>query len=105
MAGCTVPDTWPIIPTTALSTVGAGGIEPISDIGASTTAPLAEWLRRKRGPESHVTRAAWVQFPPSPTHETCLLCSAMSGLMKLACLLTRQAQRNIFHTFQFTVCV
>ena len=38
MAGCTVPDTWPIIPTTALSTVGAGGIEPISDIGALTIA-------------------------------------------------------------------
>ena len=38
MAGCTVPDTWPIIPTTALSTVGAGGIEPISDIAALTIA-------------------------------------------------------------------
>jgi hypothetical protein len=38
MAGCAVPDTWPIVPTTALSTVGAGGIEPISDIGALTIA-------------------------------------------------------------------
>ncbi len=33
-AGCT----WPIIPTNALSTVGAGGIGPISDIGALTIA-------------------------------------------------------------------
>ncbi len=29
---------------------------------------------------------AWVQFLPVPTHETCLCCSAMSCLMKLACL-------------------
>jgi hypothetical protein len=35
-----------------------------------------------------MTRTAWVQFPPYPTHETCLLCSqaATSCLMKLACL-------------------
>ncbi len=31
-------------------------------------------------------RMARVQFLPSPTHETCLCCSAMSGLIKLACL-------------------
>jgi hypothetical protein len=41
------------------------------------------WLRRKRGP---LTWTTWIQFPPSPTHDTCLLCSAMSGLMRLACL-------------------
>ena len=28
----------------------------------------------------------WVQSLPAPTHETCLCCSAKSGLMKLACL-------------------
>ena len=32
IAGCAVLDVWPIIPTTALSTAGAGGIEPICDI-------------------------------------------------------------------------
>ncbi len=36
---------------------------------------------------SHIlTWTVWVQFQPSPTHNMCLLCSAMSGLMKLACL-------------------
>jgi hypothetical protein len=42
-------------------------------------------LRRKRGPVT-LTRMAWVQFLPSPTHETCLssCCFAMSDLMKLA---------------------
>ncbi len=29
---------------------------------------------------THLTRTAWVRFPPSPTHEARLLCSAMSGL-------------------------
>ncbi len=33
-----------------------------------------------------LTRTAWVQFLPAPTHYTCLCCSAKSGLMKLACL-------------------
>jgi hypothetical protein len=42
-------------------------------------------LRRKRGPVT-LTWTAWVQFLPSPTHETCLCCSVMSGSMKLACL-------------------
>ena len=32
MAGCTVPDTWPIIPTTALSATGGGGMDPINDL-------------------------------------------------------------------------
>ena len=38
IAGCTVPDTWPIIATTALSNTGAGGIEPISDLASNTIA-------------------------------------------------------------------
>jgi hypothetical protein len=42
-------------------------------------------LRRKWGPVILIW-TAWVQFLPSPTHETCLCCSAMSGLMKLDCL-------------------
>ncbi len=42
-------------------------------------------LRRKRCPIT-LTRTAWVQFLPAPTHETCLFCSAESLLMKLACL-------------------
>ncbi len=42
-------------------------------------------LRRKQCPVT-LTRTAWVQFLPAPTHETCLCCSAKSGLMKLACL-------------------
>ncbi len=40
----------------------------------------------KAGSSHILTWTAWVQFQPSPTHETCLLCSAMSGSMKLACL-------------------
>jgi hypothetical protein len=51
------------------------------------TAPLAEWLRHwQKQVQSHVTQRAWVQFPPYPAHETCLLCAAMSGVKKLACL-------------------
>ncbi len=42
-------------------------------------------LRRKQCPIA-LTWTAWVQFLPDPTHETCLCCSAKSGLMKLACL-------------------
>ncbi len=42
MAGCVVPDTWPIIPTTALSTVGAGGLEPMSDIADTVKASAAD---------------------------------------------------------------
>ena len=34
-----------------------------------------------------MTRTAWDQFLPSPTHETCLCCPAMSDSMKLACLM------------------
>ncbi len=41
-------------------------------------------LRRKRCPVT-LTWTVWVQFLPAPTHETCLCCSAKSGLMKLAC--------------------
>jgi hypothetical protein len=33
------------------------------------------------------SETAWVQFLPSLTFETCLCCSATSGVMKLACLL------------------
>ncbi len=42
----------------------------------------------------HFDRAvtAWAQFLPSPTHELCLCCSAMSGLMKLACLTILQGK-------------
>ena len=54
--------------------------------GPEITAPLAEWLKAKAVSSHILTWTAWVQFPPSPTHDTCLLCSAMSGLMKLACL-------------------
>ncbi len=43
-------------------------------------------LRQKRGPVI-LTCTAWVQFLPSPTHETCLSCSAMTCLMKKACLI------------------
>ena len=41
-----------------------------------------------------LTWTASVQFLPSPTDETCLCCSAMSGLMKLACLLS---PATVFH--------
>ncbi len=39
------------------------------------TAPLAEWLRRKRGLVRSIS-----------THDTCLHCSAVSDFMRLACL-------------------
>jgi hypothetical protein len=32
MAGCTVPNTWPIIPTDALTATGGGGMDPINDL-------------------------------------------------------------------------
>jgi hypothetical protein len=51
-----------------------------------TTAPLAKWLKAKAVSSHILTWTVWVQFPPSPTHNMCLLCSAMRGLMKLACL-------------------
>ncbi len=51
-------------------------------------------LRRKRCPVT-LTVTAWVQFLPSPTHETCLCCSAMSGLMKLACLYQSDLAKSI----------
>ena len=47
-------------------------------------------LRRKRCPVT-LTRTVWVQFLPAPTHETCLCCSAKSGLMKLACIQSNRA--------------
>ena len=47
--------------------------------------PLGRVVKAKAG-SGLLTWTAWVQFPPSPTHDTCLLCSAMSSLMKLACL-------------------
>ena len=51
-------------------------------------------LRRKLGPVI-LTWTAWVQFLPSPTHETCLCCSAVSGLMKLACLRQHYAKKHL----------
>jgi hypothetical protein len=74
------------------NTVTAGDlhVRASNDIfDAKRTAPLAEWLRRKAGFSHILTWTTWVQFSPSPTHDTCLLCSAMSGLMKLACLKPR----------------
>ena len=53
-------------------------------------AALAEWLKAKAVSSHILTWTAWVQLPPSPTHNTCLLCSAMSCLMKLACLISCQ---------------
>ena len=61
-----------------------GMYRPLSVIG----------LRRMRGPVT-LTLTAWIQFLPSPssswavdspTHEMCLCCASMSGLMKLVCL-------------------
>ena len=46
------------------------------------------------GVQSLLTVTAWVEFLPSPKHETCLCCSAMSGLMKLACLVGRITRRS-----------
>ncbi len=43
-------------------------------------------FKAKAGSSHILTWTAWVQFPPSPTHDTCLCCSAMSCLMKLASL-------------------
>ncbi len=57
----------------------------LTDLWYVVYAPLAEWLRRERGP------VLWLGRPPSPTHNTCLLCSAMSALMKLAYLLVSLA--------------
>ncbi len=53
------------------------------------------WLRRKRCPVP-LTRTAWVQFLPAPTHETCICCSAKSGLMKLACLMLMINYLNLY---------
>ncbi len=52
-----------------------------------TTAPLAKWFKAKAVSSHILTLTVWVQFQPSPTHYKCLLCSAMSSLMKLACLI------------------
>ena len=54
--------------------------------GEDSDSPLGRVVKAKVGSSHIVTRAAWVQFPPSPTHNTCLLCSAVSGIMKLVCL-------------------
>ncbi len=43
-------------------------------------------VKAKVGSSHILTWTAWAQFPPSPTYNTYLLCSAISGLMKLACL-------------------
>ncbi len=55
--------------------------------------PLSRVVKAKAGSSHILTWTAWVQFPPPPTHNTCLLCSAMSGLMKLAA----------WDSFQFTI--
>ncbi len=49
--------------------------------------PLSRVVKAKAGSSHILTWTAWVQFQPSPTHDMCLLCSAMSSLMKLACLI------------------
>ncbi len=49
--------------------------------------PLSRVVKAKVGSSHILTWTAWVPFPPSPTHNTCLLCSVMSGLMKPACLI------------------
>ena len=46
--------------------------------------PPSHSLAKAKEGCSHLTQTAWVQFLPSPTHETCLCCSVMSCLMKLA---------------------
>ncbi len=49
--------------------------------------PLSLVVKAKAGSESSpLTWTAWAQFQPSPTHNMCLICSAMSCLTKLACL-------------------
>ncbi len=55
--------------------------------------------------QSNLTRTSWVpsQFLPSLTQDTCLHCSSMSGLMKLACLFfytlhAGQAAKNCSHS-------
>jgi hypothetical protein len=47
--------------------------------------PCVVGLMQKRGPVILI-RTVWGRFLPSPTHETSFCCSAMSGLMNLACL-------------------
>jgi hypothetical protein len=54
------------------------------------------FLKRESGVQSHSDLDGVVQFPPSPTHNTCLLCSAMSGLMKLACLIFLKRKHEKF---------
>jgi hypothetical protein len=41
--------------------------------------PLSRVVKAKAGSSHILTWTAWVRFPPSPMHDTCLLCSAMSG--------------------------
>ena len=69
------------VPRILRSTVIDHAPRPLSVVG----------LRRKRCPVT-LTQTVWVQFLPAPTHETCLCCSAKSGLMKLAC--RHQGQDN-----------
>jgi hypothetical protein len=58
--------------------------------GTSCGRPSGQGLRKVGGrSKQSLTRTAWVHFPPSPTHETSLLCSVMSDSMKLACLLVQ----------------
>jgi hypothetical protein len=51
------------------------------------TFPFFQFNEEKAVLSHNLTRTALVWFPPSPTHETFLLCSAVSGLMKPTCLL------------------
>jgi hypothetical protein len=49
--------------------------------------PLSRVVKAKAVSSHNLTWTEWVQFQPAPTHNTCLLCSVMSCLMKLACLI------------------
>ena len=53
-----------------------------------TSTPLAYLAQAKAVSSQTMTRTAWFHFKllPSPTHDICLDCSSMSGLMKLDCL-------------------
>ncbi len=56
-------------------------------------------VKAKVGPNP-LTWTAWVQFPPSPTHDMCHLCSVMRGLMKPACL--KYAPNRLFQEYRPT---
>jgi hypothetical protein len=64
----------------AAATTGAGGSR-----GPSQLSGIARWHCRLSLVGKGETRTAWVRFLPSPTHKTRLCCSAVRGLVKLAC--------------------